>query len=454
MPTEQGDFFLFNTLSKAREPFVPSSKSRVTMYVCGPTVYDFIHLGNARSAVVYDLLYRLLLYLYGKGNVLYARNITDVDDKIIKRSQELGIRTQELVERTIKALHEDESYLQCLKPSLEPRATQYIGSMIEIIEALLNNGAAYIAQGHVFFSVKKARSSYASFAGRKEITSEQDPIKREAGDFVLWKPKKETESSYDVFESPWGLGRPGWHIECSAMSTKVLGQSFDIHGGGVDLIFPHHSNEIAQSTSAFPGSSYARFWVHTGFLTHNHEKMSKSLGNFVTVRELQSQGVQGNALRLFILNTHYRKPLDFSQRALEEAVAKSRLLEKALGLCSDSGPKEDLPSDFLKHLKDDMNTHMCIDYLHRKALSICSGQKTGCERGFQACCNFLGLTEGKEGSLSPSEITTIEALIGQRRVARANKDWSLADMLRLKLSKMGVQLEDQPDGSTHWIVKS
>lgn len=452
--SEQADFLLFNTLSKKKEDFEPENKAKVTMYVCGPTVYDYIHLGNARTTIVYDLLYRLLIYLYGKREVIYARNITDIDDKIINRARELEIKASELVSETIGALREDEAYLQCLKPAIEPRATEHISSMIELIEKLLKNNAAYISGGHVLFSVKQAGALYKQLAGRKieELLDRQEvnSIKREPGDFVLWKPKKESESEHDVFASPWGLGRPGWHIECSAMSTKALGCNFDIHGGGIDLIFPHHSNEIAQSTCAFKGSSYAKFWVHTGFLTCNREKMSKSLGNFVTVKALREQKVPSNALRLFVLNTHYRKPLDFSQRAIEDAVVRSQFLQKALSVCDKKS--ERLPKEFLSYLKDDLNSHMCVDYLHCKAAAICGGDRSSSE-DFYACCYFLGIKKEDERPLEvPSEtMSTIESLIAQRRVARNEKDWVLADKIRLQLLKMGVQLKDHPDGSTTWI---
>jgi cysteinyl-tRNA synthetase len=455
--SEQAGFLLFNTLSKRKEAFAPEDKERVTMYVCGPTVYDYIHLGNARTAIVYDLLYRLLIYLYGKEKVVYARNITDIDDKIINRAQERKIKTSELASETIHALKEDESYLGCLEPTIEPRATEHVGSMIELIEKLLHNKAAYIAGDHVLFSVRKAGSLYKKLVGRKieDLLDRQEinSFKKEPGDFVLWKPKKELESEHDVFSSPWGLGRPGWHIECSAMSTKVLGCNFDIHGGGLDLIFPHHSNEIAQSTCAFEGSSYAKFWVHTGFLTCNREKMSKSLGNFVTVRALREQNVSGNALRLFILNTHYRKPLDFSQRALEDAIARSELLQKALSVCKKES--ERLPEEFLAYLKDDLNTHMCIDYLHRKAAKICEGD-TSFSEGFHSCCQFLGIKQEIAVPLEiPSEtVSIIESLVGQRRVARNKKDWVASDKIRSQLFKMGVQLKDHPDGSTTWTYRA
>lgn len=456
-PNRQRGFLLFNTLSKTKEPFRPIDPTRVRMYACGPTVYDLIHIGNARPAIVYDVLYRLLNYVYGRGNVLYVRNITDVDDKIIQRAKELNVSSQELASNTIKEFRKDEEYLGCLKPDAEPQVTNHIQTIIEVIEKLLQNKAAYVSDGNVFFSVKKAEGFYTNLAGRRleELLSKQEhnPFKREPNDFALWKPKREDE--IEAFSSPWGLGRPGWHIECSAMSTKLLGHTFDIHGGGVDLIFPHHTNEIAQSLCAFPDSSYAKFWVHTGFLTSNKEKMSKSLGNFVTVRNLKESGISGKTLRIFILNTHYRKPLDFSSKALEDAQITANIIDRALTICKDTTPEESLPEEFFNYLADDLNTHMCLDYLHRLALHIHNGKAAHAQSNFLSCCNILGLLS-KESELekvqgrAATNVCTVEKLVAQRAVARANKDWELADKIRSELSLLGVQLKDNSDGSTSW----
>lgn len=311
------DLYLFNTLSGKEEVFTPKDEQNVKMYVCGPTVYERPHLGNARSIVCYDFLYRILNLLYKK--VTYVRNITDVDDKIINKSKDLKISPEQLTARVIKEFEEDTLALNCLKPSFEPRATEYIGDMLLMIRSLIEKGHAYVEGGDVMFSVNSCKT-YGKLSNRKleDLNAgarvDVSDLKRNEHDFVLW---KKVEKSEYGFESEFSYGRPGWHIECSAMSTKILGMGFDIHGGGADLQFPHHENEIAQSECTFEGEKFARYWVHNGFLTIEGEKMSKSLGNFKTVKELLDEGFSGIEVRLALLTTHYRKPLSFSKHLME-----------------------------------------------------------------------------------------------------------------------------------------
>lgn len=312
---------LQNTITRKREDFIPADKDRVTLYACGPTVYDRPHLGNARAVVVYDMLFRILRFIYGAKDVIYARNITDIDDKIIQAATERGVAINELTTQITKAFHHDIAALNCLPPTYEPRATEYITQMTTMISTLIDNGAAYEADSHVYFDVT-SNPDYGQLSGRKldELVAgarvKIGTFKNHPGDFVLWKPATENESGFD---SPFGFGRPGWHIECSAMSTDLLGINFDIHGGGADLKFPHHENEIAQSCAANPGSHFAKYWVHNGFLTINGEKMSKSLGNFTTVHDLLESGTEGEVIRLAFLLTKYHDPLDWNPKLLSDA---------------------------------------------------------------------------------------------------------------------------------------
>jgi cysteinyl-tRNA synthetase len=458
--------FLYNTLTKSKQAFVPIDSTKIRMYVCGPTVYDLIHIGNARTNIVYDILYRILINMYGSKYVQYARNITDIDDKIILRANELGVSIKELTDKTIKEFEIDNEYLECLKPDFQPKATECVNSIIAMISTLIEQECAYISQNHVYFAINKA-SNYTALAGRKLedliSASEHEPSKKSKGDFVLWKPAKHAENC--SFDSPWGKGRPGWHIECSAMSNEVFGPNFDIHGGGIDLIFPHHTNEIAQSICAYPKSDYARFWVHTGFLTHKKEKMSKSLGNFVTVRDMQSRLISSETFRIFILNTHYRKPIDFSEKNLQESAVKIRYLYNALKISQYSkNTKYDktqiencsLPSEFMSCLLDDMNTHMAVDYIYNLAQKIhesCFDLKTVIN--FVECANFLGLLSNKilptnSSCLSEPKVQQIERLINQRKVAREQKRWKIADKIRINLLKVGIYLDDHQNGSTTW----
>lgn len=363
-------FTVFNTLTRRKEPFVPLDENNVRMYVCGPTVYDRAHIGNARPIIVFDTLYRLLKHLYPK--VTYVRNITDVDDKIIKKSQESGEPINVITEKTSRFFHEDIAELNALPPDIEPRATQHIAEMIDLVKHLVDNGCAYEAQGHVLFSVSKMKN-YGALSGRSmdEMIAgarvEVAPYKKEPGDFILWKPSDETQPGWD---SPWGFGRPGWHLECSAMSSKYLGETFDIHGGGQDLIFPHHENEIAQSCCAFGHDFYAKYWLHNGHLMVNGEKMSKSLGNFFTIREILDQ-VPGEAFRLYTLGTHYHQPLNWLPEGLKQAKQTMDRFYTALR----STPSVDLTGakpdgEVVEALKDDLNTPKAIAVLHSLATAL------------------------------------------------------------------------------------
>ncbi len=462
------ELFLYNTLTKSKQRFVPIDSKNVRMYVCGPTVYDLIHIGNARTSIVYDVLYRILIKLYGGSAVQYARNITDIDDKIIAKANELKISVKQLTQDTIQDFEIDHHYLGCLTPDFQPKATEHIDHMIKMISILIDRGYAYAANEHVYFAVSKAKN-YTELTGRKledlVLGEEQNAAKKSAGDFVLWKPAKLGEDT--AFESPWSKGRPGWHIECSAMINHLFGADFDIHGGGVDLVFPHHTNEIAQSTSAYPSTRYAKFWVHTGFLTRKKEKMSKSLQNFVTVRDLQKQAIPSEAFRIFILNTHYRKPLNFSEKTLHDSLIKLNYLYGALKHVQYLENLEytkteiancTLPKEFMSFLLDDMNTHMAINYIYQLAEEIYkntpSPQST-IVLNFIKCANFLGLLTKKSWksnvqSLSKDKVEQIERLINQRKVARDKKQWQISDKIRNNLLRVGIHLVDHSDNSTTW----
>ncbi len=394
----QIQFHLYNTLSRTKEVFNPQDQANVKMYVCGPTVYYNPHIGNSRSGVVYDLLYRIVIKIFGEKAVKYVRNITDVDDKIIDRAALLGVTIDELTDKVTKEFHKNMAYLGCMLPSIEPKATKHIDVMIAIIERLIAKDHAYIADNHVYFDVLSA-PNYTELSNRnleemfEGVHVENSKTKKNPQDFVLWKPAKQNESANMNFESPWGLGRPGWHIECSAMSYKYLGENFDIHGGGADLIFPHHTNEIAQSRCAFPSSTYAKYWVHNGFLTVNGEKMSKSLGNFITVRDLMDKQIQGEVVRLFLLSSHYRRPLDYNDKAIEDAKKTLDYWYRAIE--NINVQKIDLPHDFMQSLLDDMNTPLAIKIINDYAKGVFIS-KTEEERQLNAsaiitCANFIGL---------------------------------------------------------------
>lgn len=455
------DLYLYNTLSHKKEIFKPLNPEKIGMYVCGPTVYDHPHIGNARSFVIYDLLYRILRTIYGKEQVEYVRNITDVDDKINARAKKLGISIGELTKKTTEEFHKDTAYLHCLEPNIEPRATDNIAGMISIIENLLTSNHAYTSNYHVYFDVT-SYPDYGRLSGRKldammaGARVEIEQAKRHPGDFVLWKPADLDDDPSSIFESPWGVGRPGWHIECSAMSYRYLGKNFDIHGGGADLIFPHHTNEIAQSCCGFSESKFASYWVHNGFLTVSGEKMSKSLDNFITVHDLREKKIKGEVIRYLLLSTHYRKPLDFSDKAIYDATESLNYLYRAIEdvelIPTSPDPK------FVSFLVDDMNTSEAFSYLHEKAKELNKTadqlkQKTlACQ--IKASANMVGLLQTTSDAWFTEGLDAkqVEALIAARKVAKDQKDWAEADRLRKTLSAMGVILEDNPDGTSSWRV--
>lgn len=452
---------LYNTLTNKLETFIPLNEGKVTMYVCGPTVYDRPHIGNARSVVVYDMLYRILMHIYGAENVTYARNITDVDDKINVRAKELGITIQELTSKVYEEFQSDMQYLGALSPNHEPKATEHIQDIIEIVEILIKNGNAYVSGDHVYFDVT-SDPNYGELSGRNlddmmagaRVEVAED--KKHPGDFVLWKPASPKDDPSSVFASPWGNGRPGWHIECSAMSRNYLGTDFDIHGGGADLIFPHHTNEIAQSTCAFKGSKYAKYWVHNGFLTVEGEKMSKSLGNFHTLGHFMDKDIKGEVMRYLLLSTHYRKPLDYNEKALYDSQETLEYLYRSL-LGIETQDTE-IPSEFIDNLTDDMNTSEAFAYLRELAKSINksdnSEEKKNLASKLKACGNLLGFlqTDPAEFLKSNNDIdeTYVLEMISKRKEAKAQKNWALADQIRSELEAAGIELEDHPDGSTSW----
>jgi cysteinyl-tRNA synthetase len=449
-----------NTLGGAIEPFEPLDPKRVRMYVCGPTVYDYAHIGNARPAVVFDVLFRLLRRVYGADAVVYVRNITDVDDKIMARARETGEPIDAITARTTAAYHADMAALGCLAPTHEPRATAHIGEMIRMIEALIAAGHAYFAEGHVLFDVAtdpkygclSRRSLDEMIAGaRVEVA----PYKRSPQDFVLWKPSTGDQPGW---ASPWGRGRPGWHIECSAMSGKLLGETFDIHGGGQDLIFPHHENEIAQSTCAHGGRPFVRYWLHNGFLMTEGEKMSKSLGNFYTVHDLLGE-FPGEAIRLTLLQTHYRQPLDFTKAGVERAKRTLDRFYLALRdaplMGEDAAEGDDL--SVLEALADDLNTPLALARLH-ETLNDLNRAESATERArfgrrLKAGGLLLGLLQAApEAWLAAAhelDAALIEAKLAARAAARRAKDFKTADAIRAELSEAGVIIEDRPDG-TRW----
>ncbi len=438
---------IHNTATKRKEDFIPLDPigKGIGLYACGPTVYDRIHIGNARPLVVFDVFARLLRHEFGK--VTYVRNITDVDDKINNRAAERGITIRELTDATIEQYHKDADALGCLDPDVEPRATDHIPEMLAIIGRLIENGHAYAKDGHVLFDVP-SWSDYGKFSGRdrdEQIAGarvEVAPYKKDPADFVLWKPSSGHEPGW---ESPWGYGRPGWHIECSAMSSKYLGDTFDIHGGGLDLIFPHHQNEVAQSCCGNPGSEFARYWMHNGYLLSEGEKMSKSLGNFYTVAELLEE-FPGEALRLVLLKTHYRQPLDFSKEKCREAKAELDGFYRILQ--GDNTAGGDIAPGVLEALADDLNTPAALSVLHGLRNDPAALRASGELLGFlgqDADAWFKGgtTTDG------PSE-EEVEALIAERVAAKKEKKFARADEIRDGLKAQGVLLEDKPGGVTEW----
>ncbi len=447
------ELILYNSLTGRKERFAPLDPKHVRMYVCGPTLYSNPHLGNARSTVIYDLLYRVLKEIYPK--VTYARNITDIDDKINDAAKEKQISIQELTQEVREEFNSDMHELCNLKPDIEPSALENIDDIIDLIHLLIARKHAYIAAGHVYFSVKSFKD-YGKLSGRdieemlQGVRIEVAEAKQESEDFVLWKPAKETDDDSAKFHSPWGIGRPGWHIECSLMSTKFLGKDFDLHGGGADLKFPHHENEIAQSCAAYPDSKYAKYWVHNGFLTVHGEKMSKSLGNFITVKELLQQGVKGRCLRLILLMTHYRKPLDYNFKVLEESRAiiarYDRILNEAKDIDVANWP---LPEEFFDLLLNDLNIAEAMAYLYELSKEIYSFHQEDKIKDFKRIAEFLGF--GNNGSAETP--LNILAMAKEIQNARAIKDYKKADEIRARIINLGYEINYTKSGEIEVIKK-
>ncbi len=460
-------FHAYNSLTRRKEPLVPLRPGRVGIYVCGPTVYGPIHLGNARPLVVFDVLFRLLRHRYGAGNVDYVRNITDIDDKIVAAAAERGIAIDALTTDTTRQFHRDAAALACLTPVAEPRATDHLPEMIALIQRLMATGHAYEAAGHVLFHVP-SWPAYGRLSGndRAGIVAgariEVAPWKKDAADFVLWKPADEHQPGWP---SPWGRGRPGWHLECSAMSACHLGQDFDIHGGGRDLIFPHHENEIAQSRAAHPRAGFARLWMHNGLVTVDGRKMAKSLSNFHTLRSLLAAW-PGEALRLALLTTHYRSPLDFSFALLASAQATLDRFYKALegddGRDDDHGepdragpgrppaPPDAMPPDVLAALDDDLNTPAALSAMHALADRALGGE-AGAALALRRAGAVMGLVQGSARAWFQrgGDAAWIERLLKERQAARKARDFARADRIRADLAARGIALEDGPAG-TAW----
>jgi cysteinyl-tRNA synthetase len=456
---------IHNTLTRRKEEFVPADPERVTMYVCGPTVYSHPHIGNARPAVVFDVLYRVLKRRYPE--VIYVRNITDVDDKINNAAKEQGVDIRVITEKYAQVYHDDMGALGVAKPTIEPRVTEHISEIIRMIEALIATGNAYEADGHVLFNVPSFKDYGAlSRRNRDEMIAgarvDVAPYKKDPADFVLWKP-----STPDLpgWESPWGpnngRGRPGWHIECSAMAETCLGETIDIHGGGADLVFPHHENEIAQSTCAHHGRLFARYWMHNGFVNVEHEKMSKSIGNVLLVHDLLTEA-PGEAIRLALLTAHYRQPLDWTEEGLREARRTLDRLYGTLRALADveaDAADDAVPQAFADALEDDLNTPQAMAELHALATAANKASETDERKRLKAALlaagALLGLLQqdpedwfkgaGAEGGPEPAEI---ESLIAKRAAARKAKDFAAADAIRDQLAEMGIAIEDGPQGTT------
>jgi len=459
---------LYDTLTKEKRPFRPLDPANVRMYVCGPTVYDFAHIGNARPVIVFDVLFRLLRHLYGAAHVKYVRNITDVDDKINDRAARdypglaLNEAIRKVTEETEAQFHEDVDALGCLRPSVEPRATEHIAEMRAIVEKLIANGNAYAEQDHVLFRVasdpnygKLARRSLDEMLAGARV--DVAPYKRDAMDFVLWKPSKPGEPSWP---SPAGIraaGRPGWHLECSAMAWKHLGERFDIHGGGIDLVFPHHENELAQTCCAFHQERMASVWMHNGFLQVEGEKMSKSLGNFVTIRELLADW-PGEVLRLNMLRTHYRSPIDWTLKGLEES---ARTLDDWYAVARDL-PGERVAGSVIEALTDDLNTPQMIAALHGLRNLAQDGDELLRDE-FAASLRMLGFLscthaewQAREQEARGVDASRVDALVAERTAARARKDFKESDRIRDALAAMGVAIRDGKDADgkpvTTWEI--
>ena len=450
------DIFLSNTLGGKKEKFVPMNEGKIGMYVCGPTVYDDPHIGNARPLVVFDLLFKVLKCKYGKKSVTYVRNITDVDDKIIKASVEKKISISDLTNKISKNFHDDCVYLNCEAPTHEPRATENINLMIEMIKELLKNGFAYENEKNVYFKVREYKE-YGKLsnknledliAGSRVEVSEN---KTNPEDFVLWKPSNNDEPSWD---SPWGKGRPGWHLECSVMAKKYLGKTFDIHGGGRDLMFPHHENEIAQSVCANKTINFANYWIHNGFITISKEKMAKSQGNILKIKDFKKK-FNGQVLRLALISAHYSQPLDWNDKLMDECY---KTLDKWYGSYVSVNKKILIEDDDLKPLYDDLNTPGYIAVLHKLYEKAKEGNTSDKEK-FTTACNFIGLlkeTKDQWNSFKKEKLILTDdeilKIIEKRNKARKEKNYKLADEIRNELLDKGILIEDK-DGKTIWKIK-
>ena len=452
--------YIYNTLTREKEEFIPADPQRVTMYVCGPTVYSHPHIGNARPAVVFDVFFRLLQHEYGR--VFYTRNITDVDDKINASALKEGVSIDKISTRYTQAYHEDIAALGVLPPTNEPRVTEHMPQIIDMIERLITSGNAYEAEGHVLFHVP-SYSEYGNLSGRdmKEMLAgariEVAPFKKDPADFVLWKPSGKQQPAWD---SPWGGGRPGWHIECSTMIEQHLGETIDLHGGGQDLVFPHHENERAQSTCAHGGRLFSRYWMHNGFVNVDQEKMSKSIGNVLLVHDLLQQA-PGEAIRVTLLNTHYRSPLDWTDDALHQS---RRILDRLYGALQELGDvkidvsAKDVPGEFLAALEDDLNTPAAFAVLYKLAKQANTesdaGKRKVCKQQLLAAGDMLGILQQDPVSWfrGSGEIDEkkINALLASRSTAKLAKNFALADQIREQLTTMGIAIQDRPDGTSSW----
>jgi cysteinyl-tRNA synthetase len=450
------DIFLTNNLSNKKEKFVPINKKKVGMYVCGPTVYDEPHIGNARPLVIFDILFKILKCKYGKESVKYVRNITDVDDKIIKSSQEKNISISDLTKRIIKSFSEDCKFLNCETPSEQPQATNHIDLMIKMISELIDKNFAYESNRHVYFQVNKF-NDYGKLSNKKLedlIAGSRVDVsknKKNPEDFVLWKPSIKGEPFWD---SPWGEGRPGWHIECSAMSKKFLGNEFDIHGGGIDLLFPHHENEIAQSRCANNTKVFANYWVHNAFVTMSNEKMAKSQGNILKIKYFKDK-TNGQVLRLALMSAHYKQPLDWNDKLLNDC---KNTIEKWYSVYRTLKTPSKMPDDMLLPLYDDLNTPGYIANLHKLFDKAKNGNDND-KKIFVSACNFIGIlnetrTEWLNFKRRKYLISEKDILkkIELRNKARENKDYKGADKIRDELFDKGVLIEDK-DGKTSWKIK-
>ena len=455
---------LHNTKTRRKEVFTPLNPDNVRMYVCGPTVYDRAHLGNARPVVVFDVLYRLLRHVYGAGHVTYVRNFTDVDDKINARAADTGRSIGDITKETIRWYLDDMGALGALEPDHMPRATAYIGAMIAMIADLIEKGHAYEAEGHVLFAVD-SYANYGALSGRtvEDMIAgarvEVAPYKRNPMDFVLWKPSSDDLPGWD---SPWGRGRPGWHIECSAMAHELLGASFDIHGGGIDLQFPHHENEIAQSCCAHPEGGFAQVWMHNEMLLVEGKKMSKSLGNFFTVRDLLDQGIPGEVIRYVFLMTHYRKPMDWTAEKAQQAEAELQLWANIFATTDDL-LNEDLScvvpdSNVVGALADDLNTSLALTHLKTlvrsvnnssEYLALSEQDQVDLRRRFLVSAALLGFDVKKLlGSYRAKQLEEpkLDTILESLAYARASKDWAEADRIKAALADAGIKVMIRKDG--------